>query len=56
MNKENNSIDTNSDIFLKDINLEDTIEFDLDNFNDKINLKDIELEDTLNLGGNEYGE
>ena len=47
----------NNDIFEKNINLEDTIEFNYDDFNvEKIDIKNIELEDTLNLGGNEYGE
>lgn len=47
----------NSDKFEKNIDLEDTIEFNYEVFNDnKIDIVNVELEDTLNLGGNEYGE
>ena len=47
----------NSDIFEKNINLEDTIEFNVDDFDENLlDIKNIELENTLNLGGSEYGE
>ena len=56
MNIENNSYD-NTDMFKKNINLEDTIEFNYEEFNNDDNsLDNIDLEDTINLGGNEYGE
>lgn len=47
----------NSDIFEKNINLEDTIEFNVDDFDENLlDIKNVELENTLNLGGSEYGE
>lgn len=57
MNIENNNLDINNDIFLKNIDLENTIEFNCNDFDNKeIDIDKIELENTLNLGGKEYGE